>query len=221
MKPFERKFHNVNILELISKNESNNEADSFKVNHSLINFSFDDLITCYNNVKSENLLLSLDYITLLEYFALLDYCCRAVSCLEKNCLIYLAAAVSDFYLPLNEMSEHKIQSNDENLVLNLRPVPKLVGRLKSEWCPKAYVVTFKLETDPNLLMTKAKKSIEKYKHNCVIGNILEERKNSVLILQSNGNTKDIILNDKKSEIEQIIIDHLCIQHSLYKNQDTV
>lgn len=220
LKPFERKLHNVNFLELISKNHTNNDADLFKFDESLINFNFDNLLTSYKNATSENLLLSVDFITLLDYFALLDYCCRAVSCLEKNCLIYLAAAVSDFYLPLDKISEHKIQSNDENLVLDLKPVPKLVGRIKSEWCPKAYVVTFKLETDPSLLMTKAKKSIEKYKHNCVIGNILEERKTNVSILQSNGKTKDIILNDKKHEIEEMIISHLCTEHFLYKNNKT-
>ncbi|RNA04094.1 phosphopantothenate--cysteine ligase [Brachionus plicatilis] len=217
LRPFERKFHNVNLLKLINKNEPNAPTELFKVNQSLINFNFDQLLESHQDAVEKNLILNVDFITVFEYFALLDYSCRAISSLEKNALVYLAAAVSDFYVPLNEMPEHKIQSSDGNLVLDLKPVPKMVGKLRSEWCPKAYVVTFKLETDPSLLLTKAKKSIEKYQHNCVIGNILEQRKNNVLILESNGKVTDIYLNEEKHcEIEEMIIDHLCTEHFLYK-----
>ena len=53
-------------------------------------------------------------------------------------------AVSDFYIPFNEMSEHKIQSSREPLVLTLKPVPKMLKPLVSDWCPNAFVISFKV-----------------------------------------------------------------------------
>lgn len=77
-------------------------------------------------------------------------------------LIYLAAAVSDFYVPASEMETHKIQSGDhDGLVLNLRNVPKCMGLLRKTWAPEAFVVSFKLETDPDMLVKKAVRAIEK------------------------------------------------------------
>ena len=50
-------------------------------------------------------------------------------------LVYLAAAVSDFYTPWSKLPEHKIQSGklhgasaeQEGLALALEPVPKMLG----------------------------------------------------------------------------------------------
>eukprot|EP01035_Chromulina_nebulosa_P017763 gene17763-23363_t len=39
--------------------------------------------------------------------------------------MYLAAAVSDFYIPDNQMAIHKIQSSEGALSLTLQPVPKI------------------------------------------------------------------------------------------------
>jgi hypothetical protein len=39
-----------------------------------------------------------------------------------------------------------VKGGGQGLNLELAGTPKLLGSLKSEWCPKAYVVTFKLET---------------------------------------------------------------------------
>lgn len=64
-------------------------------------------------------------------------------------LMYLAAAVSDFYL--TDPAEHKIQSREiEKLVITLKPVPKILGMIK-EWSPKSIVISFKLETDESIL----------------------------------------------------------------------
>jgi hypothetical protein len=39
----------------------------------------------------------------------------------------------------------------------LRPqVPKMLGLLRSCWAPAAFVVSFKLETDPTLLLLKVR-----------------------------------------------------------------
>ena len=87
-------------------------------------------------------------------------------------MAYLAAAVSDFYVPWAELPEHKIQSreapDDEDreaaskVVLRLRRVPKMLSLVRSRWCPRAFVVGFKLETDPALLYRKASDSLRLY-----------------------------------------------------------
>ena len=163
------------------------------------------------------MLLEVDFITLFEYFSVLDYSCKAIDRLGQKCLVYLAAAVSDFYLPKSQMSVHKIQSSEHNsLHLDLKPVPKLLGHLRSQWCPKAFVVSFKLETDTNLLMGKSLQALDKYRHNCVVGNILEERKAKVVVIDSKQRVKDVEAHDGL-EIEHFLIDYLAQLHSEYLN----
>lgn len=188
--------------------------NSYEIDQSLINFDFEEVLNDYNQIQSKNLLLNIEYTTLFDYLSALQFCCKKLDCYGPHALIYLAAAVSDFYIPKNELSKHKIQSNHAGLDLSLKPVPKLVGKLKSEWCNEAYVVTFKLETDPDILMSKCKKSLENYRHHVVIGNILESRKHFVTVLQSNGACDEISLamEEKSLEIEELIVNFLVNLH---------
>ncbi len=54
----------------------------------------------------------------------LEEVARAVRPLGRGALLYLAAAVSDFYLPWADMAEHKMQSSagDDTVTLQLRKV---------------------------------------------------------------------------------------------------
>lgn len=49
-------------------------------------------------------------------------------------------------------------------IIQLHLVPKMLAPLVNLWVPEAYVVSFKLETDENLLIPKARLALEKYKH---------------------------------------------------------
>jgi phosphopantothenate-cysteine ligase len=71
------------------------------------------------------------------------------------------------------MPEHKIQSSDGGLVLELDPVPKRLQQLTHDWSPDAFVVSFKLETDLNILIYKAKRAISNYQVNLVVANLLQ------------------------------------------------
>ena len=72
------------------------------------------------------------------------------------------------------MVVHKIQSSvGVGLTLQLDDVPKVLKRLVSEWIPSAFVVSFKLETDPALVVPKARRAIEKYGVHLVIANQLQ------------------------------------------------
>ncbi len=56
--------------------------------------------------------------------------------------------------PNGVQAEHKIQSRDGQLTLDLQQVPKALGVLTSTWAPQAVVVSFKLETDEDILVLK-------------------------------------------------------------------
>ena len=104
----------------------------------------------------------LEYSTLCEYLWHLRRASLAVATCGKRGLVYLAAAVADFYIPYDKMVEHKIQSDSGSLTLQLEPVPKMIHPLRSKWSPDAFVVTFKLETEESLLETKCRKALKRY-----------------------------------------------------------
>ena len=59
--------------------------------------------------------------------------------------------------------EHKMQS-DLKPGISFSLVPKMLRPLTSKWAPNAFIVSFKLETDPELLLPKALKALNKYNH---------------------------------------------------------
>jgi phosphopantothenate-cysteine ligase len=142
----------------------------------------------------EGRVLTVPFRTVEDYLARLELAAAAVR--DAGCLaaFYLAAAVSDFYLPPGERPEHKIQSrgageggdrdgdDTRDHVLRLRPVPKALGLLRSEWAPQGFVVSFKLETDPGLLRDKASRAMDLYGSHLVVGNLLQTRHDVVWVL---------------------------------------
>uniref|UniRef100_A0A0B7K2Y8 DNA/pantothenate metabolism flavoprotein C-terminal domain-containing protein n=1 Tax=Bionectria ochroleuca TaxID=29856 RepID=A0A0B7K2Y8_BIOOC len=67
----------------------------------------------------------------------------------------------------------------ENLLLS---IPFLLLNLVDGWAPRGMVSSFKLETDPTILVTKARYSLERYQHHLVIGNLLATRKWEVVFV---------------------------------------
>lgn len=150
----------------------------------------------YQHAKKERLLLLLPFTTVIEYLFELRSLAMLMRPLKGRALFYLAAAVSDFFIPRERMEEHKIQSRESDgdkkgvgkqLIINLDPVPKFLSSLVQSWAPKgSMIVSFKLETDPSLLVTKAEQSLEKYQHDLVIGNMLTTRKWEVVFISKDG-----------------------------------
>lgn len=145
----------------------------------------------YQHAKKNRLLLLLPYTTVTEYLFALRSLATLTQPIGPRALFYLAAAVSDFFIPGDRLEEHKIQSRDlgdgkgssKKLVIDLDPVPKFLKTLVQAWVPKgSMVVSFKLETDPNLLVKKAEESLERYQHDVVIGNLLTTRKWEVVFI---------------------------------------
>ncbi|KAL8993324.1 MAG: hypothetical protein Q9169_006429 [Polycauliona sp. 2 TL-2023] len=152
----------------------------------------------YNDAKKRNTLLLLPFTTVTEYLWALREIAVLMRPLGATGLFFLAAAVSDFFVPKDRMAEHKIQSSEgdgpgegtsdktngagKKLLIDLDPVPKFLHSLVDGWAPEGMIVSFKLETDPSILVAKARKAIERYSHHLVIGNLLATRKWEVVFV---------------------------------------
>jgi len=161
---------------------------------------------------SESRLLALPFTSVEQYLALLRESCRALAAAGPHAMLCLAAAVSDFYVPAEEMPEHKIQSGGPasgdtassnsatgpgGLTLHLRPVPKMLGAIKRgggggggngdgagepPWASQAFVVSFKLETNNAILIAKASGAIANYGVDVVCANLLQSYKSEVTLV---------------------------------------
>ncbi|RFU34049.1 hypothetical protein B7463_g2271, partial [Scytalidium lignicola] len=183
-----------------------------------------DVLRRYKSAREKNLLLVLPFTTITDYLFSLRAIAKLMRPLGPRALLYLAAAVSDFFVPPDRMSEHKIQSTDatdslpskganfggssrpstieapvdeetfdnfdsspsvprsKRLIIDLDPLPKFLKALVDGWVPPAMVVSFKLETDPDILVHKAEYSLNRYQHHLVIGNLLSTRKWEVVFV---------------------------------------
>lgn len=177
-----------------------------------------DVLREYKKAKKNNMLLMLPFVTIGDYLHELRGIARLMGPLGPSGLLYLAAAVSDFFVPPERMSEHKIQSTDaaqafqdrekqkegkgspgeeedafdnfdasrvarsKRLVVDLDPVPKFLENLVDGWAPEGMIVSYKLETDPAILVHKARTSLDRYQHHLVIGNLLTTRKWEVVFV---------------------------------------
>ncbi|KAK3330976.1 phosphopantothenate-cysteine ligase-like protein [Apodospora peruviana] len=169
----------------------------------------------YRDARDNNMLLVLPFVSISDYLHELRSIATSMDPLGPRGLLYLAAAVSDFFVPPDRMSEHKIQSTtaadavqrakkapaqeeedetfdnfdsspavprSKSLVIDLDPVPKFLKNLVEGWSPQGMIVSFKLETDPSILVHKARYSLDRYQHHLVIGNLLSTRKWEVVFV---------------------------------------
>ncbi|CAK0822654.1 unnamed protein product [Prorocentrum cordatum] len=138
-------------------------------------------------------LLALPFTTIFEYLFLLRESCQSLERAGRGALLLLAAAVSDFYLPEEDMAVEKIQSRAaDGLHIHLRNVPKLLGAVRS-WAPDALLVSFKLETNANILDAKAAGAICKYGVDAVCANLLHSYREWVNLLQRDPHSSRIEL----------------------------
>jgi len=189
------------------------EADSENVLFTIQHNKLKSAVSEFNTYKRN--LLSISFITLDEYL----YYLKTIACLLNpfghRATIYLAAAVSDFYIPYATLPEHKIQSSGDELRLILKPVPKLIKELVTDWANDAFVVSFKLETDEKLLTKKSHSALKTYGHHIVVANILSSRKRKLLVITKDKEfsislTEQDLTND--IEIERLLIHQIALLH---------
>jgi phosphopantothenate-cysteine ligase len=174
--PYSRHYsHSTNcFLDYLSEwgriGEDGNQAGGDVVVHSKYRAQMLDVLRKYRQAKEDRTLLLLPFTTVTSYLFLLREVAMQMQMLGNNALFYLAAAVSDFFVPPNRMAEHKIQSGDlsgapetegakpatqaaaatketgagKKLVIDLDPVPKFLKRLVEGWAPQAMIISFKV-----------------------------------------------------------------------------
>jgi phosphopantothenate-cysteine ligase len=167
------------------------------------------------DVKALNLFLSVSFTTVHEYLELLEYVAKGLAFYGPRVCFYLAAAVSDFYVPPDEMVQHKIQSGtNNNLNLSLKNVPKKLKQLTSQWAPNAYIISFKLETDESILMKKAIQAIENYDVALVVANLLSRRRDHCVLVSRKTDAPPIPLFGRKDDHSKF--EHYDFNH-VYRN----
>lgn len=188
-------------------------------------------------VSEEKKLLLLPFTTVNQYLWSLKSVAKLLD--SRGSLFYLAAAVSDFFVPHSRMPQHKIQSRDYKLdgdnssddtttttadgklIVNLDPVPKFLRRLVESWASLAMIVSFKLETDERILIHKAITALDRYNHQLVIGNLLQTRNKEVVFVSSTNRDGDWIrLDNSVKTIEELIVPEVIKRHDAWVAKNT-
>lgn len=216
LEPFVRKFNSRLVFETLSEclvSEDDDDKLALEPMHNLLD-DMKDLLTEYKETKDR--LLRIEFVDLSDYIHYLHAITLIMKQLAHKSILYLAAAVSDFYIPPSSMSTHKINST-EPLQLTLHLVPKFLRPLVKYWAPEAFVVSFKLETEPDKLITKSRKALDTYGHKLVIANELKTRSERVLFVDRDQvteiNTKNLKL--EIADIEVAIVDELILRHTKF------
>jgi phosphopantothenate---cysteine ligase (ATP) len=119
-----------------------------------------EVLKTYKSVQKAGTMLTLTFVTVNDYLWLLRAVSQELSVLGKDAMYYLAAAVSDFFLPRQKMvfaspwfclgvltfaqSVHKIQSGKGSLHIEMDQVPKILKPMVAEWTRQGFVVSFKV-----------------------------------------------------------------------------
>ncbi|KAK3230780.1 hypothetical protein Dsin_002661 [Dipteronia sinensis] len=170
----------------------------------------------HHAVVERGVLLKLPFTTIFEYLQILQMIAVTTRSLGPHAMFYLAAAVSDFYVPWESMVEHKIQSASGPLDMRLVQVPKMLSVLRKKWAPMAFFISFKLETDIKILLEKADMARKKYEMHAVVANELLTRKEEVVVVTDNE--KIPVHRDRSqagSDVESPLIELLVGRHSVY------
>lgn len=178
------------------------------------------LLKLHNKAKAQGLLLDETFQSVFEYLWLFRDTIQALHSFGRSAIVYAAAAVSDFYLPPSAMSEHKIQSTGAGLTVHLHPVPKCLSLVSSQWAPEAFLITFKLETDPAMLLPKVTRSFS-HGQSLVIGNLLSSYKERVSLFAGSPSLPSSsvieVVKTPEKELEETLISEIARLHALHRS----
>ncbi|XP_043977298.1 phosphopantothenate--cysteine ligase isoform X1 [Gambusia affinis] len=221
--PYTRLFSTVNMLDALQLRAGNGEVAAEVVVDQQVLPNIARVLKRYNEVKDGGLLLPIEFNTLSEYLHLLKAAAQALSSIGSKAMFYLAAAVSDFYIPASEMPEHKIQSSNGPLQLSMKMVPKILSPLVKDWAPQAFVTSFKLETDPTILLDRARRALDTYRHQAVVANVLDSRRGYVVVVTPESRDELVVTEgdvEKGVEIEERIVSNLTTAHNKFITEQT-
>lgn len=220
--PYTRMFLTINMLDALEFQGGGAPGNTGEVvvNQQVLP-NIAKVLKRYEEVKESRLLLPIEFNTLSEYLHLLKAAAQALSTIGSKAMFYLAAAVSDFYIPASEMPEHKIQSSNGPLQLSMKMVPKILSPLVKDWAPQAFVISFKLETDASILLDKARRALDTYRHQAVVANVLDSRRGYVVVVTPDTRAELILTEEdvkNEVEIEERIVSNLTSAHDNFITQ---
>ncbi|CAI9290602.1 unnamed protein product [Lactuca saligna] len=92
--------------------------------------------------------------------------------------------------------------------------PKMLSVFRKVWAPTTFCVSFRLETDKEILLERADAAMKRYKMNAVVANELSSRK-EVVILVTNSEKVSVYHDNKDSDVESPLISRLVDKHSAH------
>ncbi|XP_049590508.1 phosphopantothenate--cysteine ligase [Syngnathus scovelli] len=218
--PYARTLSSINVLDALEFSGGAQEPDRVVVNPQVLP-NMAKVLKKYREVTDAQLLLPIEFSTLSEYLHLLKASAQSLNAIGSKAMFYLAAAVSDFYIPACDMPEHKIQSSNGPLQLSLKMVPKILSPLVKDWAPQAFVISFKLETDAAILLDKARRALETYRHQAVVANVLDSRRGYVVVVTPTSQHEVVLSKEdvnNQVEIEERIVTNLTAAHERFIEQ---
>lgn len=142
LQPFGRHLNEVdNLVNLLHWNSQTKRVELI----DKLQNEMQQVILFRDECMQKGTLLKISFVTIHDYLYLLRGIAIELNAAGPSAIVFSAAAVSDFFIPKSSMTEHKIQSSDGGLNLTLSQVPKMLKPLCSTWCPRAYVVSFKVK----------------------------------------------------------------------------
>ncbi|KAH8278979.1 hypothetical protein KR018_012088 [Drosophila ironensis] len=242
LEPFTRHFTGQQFFDMLDIAD-NSQSSTIAIKPDSVDV-FAPVLAKYKIARETQMILYVNFTSVVDYMWLLRAACECLAAFEERAVLYLAAAVSDFYIPEDMMSlitacqfrvisclasqallggrkpTHKMQSGDGAPTISLQLVPKMLAPLASLWVPHAFVVSFKLETDESLLIVKARDSLNKYKHKLVIANVLQTRKHRVVFVTPTDSYELHLTREQTLqglEIEEPIVADVVAKHGEYIN----
>ncbi|KPP71115.1 hypothetical protein Z043_110006 [Scleropages formosus] len=218
--PYTRRYAGVNLLDSLRLEDGTGTSCQVVADEQVLP-NIGPVLKRYQEVKKGGLLLPVEFSTLSEYLHLLKAAAQALSTIGSKAMFYLAAAVSDFYIPPSEMPEHKIQSSNGPLQISMKMVPKMLRPLVKDWAPKAFVISFKLETNPSILLERARQALATYRHHAVIANVLDTRRGYVVVVTQDDQVELALTEEEmrqEVEIEERIVQNLFAAHTHFMTQ---
>ncbi|XP_041968056.1 phosphopantothenate--cysteine ligase [Aricia agestis] len=212
--PFTRHFNGSKLLDMLDLQEQGPNTTITVKQDSV--YVLAPILARYQAAHAAGALLHVSFTTVSDYFWLLRAACECLANLGPRALLFLAAAVSDFYIPKDRVPTHKMQSASGPPVIHLHLVPKMLAPLVNLWVPEAFVVSFKLETDESLLVSKGRAALEKYKHKMVVANLLQTRNQRVILITPEANQEILLTKEELHsgvEIEGPIVSEIVRLHA--------
>jgi hypothetical protein len=92
----------------------------------------------------------------------------------------------------------------------------MLGIINNVWAPEAFCVSFKLETDEDILIKKATGAIDKYNISLVVANELHTRNSLVRLVSKKSRSSSVEVHDVHkggdADIEEALVKNVAIAH---------